>query len=84
MPTILEVGSYRIFIRLNEGGHHLAHVHVETPSGEVSVALGNARTAPSLVGFSRGTKKADALLAVRLVQEHQSLCLTKWEEHHGR
>ncbi len=83
MPTILEAGGYRIFIRPNEGRHHVAHVHVETASGEVSVAVGDARTAPSLLGFSRGTKKADVMAGVRLVQEHQATCLKKWEEYHG-
>ncbi len=70
-------------MRFNEPRHHLPHVHVETGSGEVTVALGDARTAPSLLEFSRGTKKADVLASLRLVEEHQSLCLEKWEEHHG-
>ena len=83
MPTILEEGGYRVFVHFNEDGHHVPHVHVETRSGEVCVALGDESTRPYLLGRSRTTKKADARAALRVVEQNQEMCIARWEEYHA-
>ena len=80
MPTIRQVGGYRIFFRFNEEKHHLAHVHVECPSGEVSVALAAHDQPVRLLGFTKGMKRAEVRRAVQLVTENHAECVREWEE----
>ncbi len=84
MVTIYWDGGCRVFIHLNEAQHRLPHVHVETSSGEVVVALGHEQgVGPRILGFSRGTKKTDARAALRSVEQHEAECRRMWEEYHG-
>jgi hypothetical protein len=76
MPTVLRQAGYEIAIYFND--HPPAHVHAFKAGGEAKVNLD-----PVAVAQVWKMKKATVRKAKRVVAEHQSYLLERWEEIHG-
>ncbi len=77
MPTIRQEGPYRLFFFSNENNEP-PHVHVEEGDNLVKFWL-------EPVSLAKNYGFADHKLTriQSLVQEYQTECLRKWDEHFG-
>ena len=77
MPTVLQVGPYRMFFYSNEGSEP-PHVHVEAGDNVAKFWLAPVRTArPG--GFSAHELRKIA----RIPEEHQSELERAWHDYFG-
>ena len=81
MPTVLQVGRFRIVIFLPPREHAPPHVHVRTTSGEVVIEL--AGTDPQSVRSVARMRGSDVTAAFWIVEEHTEYLLKRWREYHG-
>jgi hypothetical protein len=80
MPTIHRQDGFRFVI--NTDDHPLAHVHVYHGGKVALLYIGDANRAPSVRDPQRMATH-DVRRALRMVEEHQALFVTRWEELHG-
>ena len=78
MPTVLELGGFRIVIYTND--HAPAHVHAVRGDGEAKIDISGEGV--ELIS-AYGLKKSDIRRAVRIVSENRDYLLQTWIEHHG-
>lgn len=80
MPTVFEVGAYRIVVYPND--HRPAHVHAVGPDGEGRFALGSAPGDVYLMDVDGIPRAELRKIAEQIIDRHQE-CLDKWREIHG-
>ena len=78
MPTVLRVGPYRLFFYSNEG-QEPSHIHVE--SGD---SLAKFWLEPVACADNAGFSARELGMIARIIDEHHTVCLGRWHEHHGR
>ncbi len=75
MPTIMQIGPYRLFFYSADGGEP-PHVHIERDAGIAKYWLGPVRLARS-----RGFAPAELRSMERMVREHEPKILEAWHEY---
>ena len=80
MPTLIRQDGFDI--RMYFDDHDPPHVHVFQAGGQAKIAIGDSTTAPSLL-LVQGMNSKEAKAALRVVTQHQTHLLEKWEEYHG-
>ena len=77
MPTILRVGPYRFFFFSNEGNEPV-HIHVEAGDGHSKFWVN-----PVQLAKSSGFNAREVNEMRKLVLEHSTLFMEKWNEYFG-
>ena len=80
MPTLIRQDGFDI--RMYFDDHDPPHVHVFKAGGQAEIAIGDSTTAPSLL-LVQGMNSKEAKAALRVVTQHQTHLLEKWEDYHG-
>jgi hypothetical protein len=75
MPTVLRIGSFRFHFYSDEGNEP-SHIHIETPDGECKFWLD-----PIILARNKGVPPSIVRNLEKLVFEHQSLLLEKFNEY---
>jgi Domain of unknown function (DUF4160) len=75
MPTIMQIGPYRLFFYSADGAEP-PHVHVERNTGIAKYWLGPVRMARS-----RGFAAAELRSMERMVREREAEILEAWHEY---
>jgi hypothetical protein len=75
MPTILQVGPYRLFF-YSADGIEPPHIHIERDDGIAKYWL-----APVRLARSRGLPAAELRSLERLVRERETVILEAWHEY---
>lgn len=77
MPTVLRVGPYRFFFFSNEG-HEPRHIHIESGEGYAKFWV-----QPVALARSGGYDPAELNRIRKIVEEHRSFFVEKWNEYFG-
>jgi hypothetical protein len=77
MPTVLRIGRYR-FHFFSDEANEPPHIHVRNADGECKFWLQSVALARN-----RGVRAHDLREIERLVFEHQTLLITKYNEYHS-
>jgi hypothetical protein len=80
MPTLHREGGFSV--RMYPNDHRPPHVHVLNADGMARIALGDSRTAPSVISNS-GMRDADVRRAYGIVAGRQAQLIAAWETMHG-
>jgi hypothetical protein len=80
MPEVLRVDGYIVKIWFND--HPPNHVHVFKDNGECVIELNNQGGVPALLKF-QGMNRKEVSKALKIVNQHQSKLLQKWQSIHG-
>lgn len=78
MPTVLEVDGFRFYFYANEGTEP-PHVHVDKGGATAKVWLATGDWA-----HSHGYKSAQERAIRKIVTEHQTELMERWNEFFGR
>ncbi|MFM7294221.1 MAG: DUF4160 domain-containing protein [Burkholderiales bacterium] len=78
MPTVLRIGAFRFHFYSDEG-EEPAHIHVDTGDGECKFWLDPVVLAKSINVSPINVRKIE-----RLVFEHRSFLMEKYDEFHRR
>ncbi len=77
MPTLIRQDGFDI--RMYFDDHDPPHVHVFKAGGQAKISIDPS---PSLI-LVQGMSSKEARAALRIVTQHQTHLLEKWEEYHG-
>ena len=77
MPTIFEIGPFRIIIRTRD--HLPAHVHCRCPDGEVLIEIESLK-----VIRNHGVHLSDVRRLKVFVSEKREVLMNEWEHFHGK
>jgi hypothetical protein len=80
MVTVMRAEGLRVVIYLND--HDPAHVHV-FGDGEAKINLIGVAGTPQLV-WADSMPRGEIRRAMRMVGQHQTALLQRWEDMHGR
>ena len=80
MPTLFQVGSYRVVVFFND--HRPPHVHVLGAEGRAKFELGATPNDVALVENAGISAAKLRQIAAAIIDRHQE-CLENWERHHG-
>jgi hypothetical protein len=75
MPSIRINGPYEIYFTSHDRGEP-AHVHVDREKMSAKIWL-----QPISVAYNLGFSRHELQRILRLIHEHQALCLRKWNEY---
>ena len=78
MPTVLRIGRYRFHFFSDEANEPV-HIHVRTAEGECKFWL-----QPIGLARNRGIRPHDLRDIERLIFEHRTLLIAKYNEYHAR
>jgi hypothetical protein len=82
MPTIDNVGPYRVFFYSNE--HEPEHVHIERDGGEVKIEFFTGPNGGPYLKDNKGMKNPDVRSAMNIVKEKRDEYFKKWNEFYGK
>lgn len=80
MPTVYRQDGFEFRIYTND--HDPPHVHVFKAGGQVKIAIGDEKTAPSVL-LRKGMSNKDAVKAVLSVDQNQEHFLESWRKYYG-
>ena len=82
MPTVLDVGGFRVRILLPPREHGPPHVHVSKAGAVVVIDLPDGDQ-PLGIRKLRGMRAVDVVTAFRLVEANVEMLLEQWSKYHG-
>ena len=82
MPTVLNIGSFRVRILLPPREHGPPHVHVWKAGAVVVIDLPDGDQ-PLGIRKLRGMRTVDVVTAFRLVEANVAMLLDQWRKYHG-
>jgi hypothetical protein len=81
MPTIENVGPYRVFFYSDD--HTPEHVHIERDGGEVKIEFFTGPNGKPNLIWNKGMKKSDVRAAMKIVKKNRDRYLEEWNEFYG-